>query len=147
MYNGDPRIGLAVQRGSSEDFHVTFPAPLQLKLGTGRIVLFLRWGMGAPTQGQPGSSTRSAASLGNGQPIIQRHRANLGTLEKQSFSFKYLKILDKILFLYVGAGNGSHGLTYARQALLPLTDTSKGKRVLKVEVRVLSKVSRFKLNK
>lgn len=48
MYNGDPRIGLAVQRGSSEDFHVTFPAPLQLKLGTGRIVLFLRWGMGAP---------------------------------------------------------------------------------------------------
>ena len=48
MYNGDPRIGQGVQRGSSEDFHATFPAPLQLKLGTGRIVLFLGWGMGAP---------------------------------------------------------------------------------------------------
>lgn len=49
MYNGDPRIRLGVQRGSSEDFHATFTAPLQLKLGTGRIVLFLRWGMGAWT--------------------------------------------------------------------------------------------------
>lgn len=54
MCNWSPRIGLGVQRGSSQDFQATSLAPLQPMLGPKQNISLAGVGDGSSTPGQPG---------------------------------------------------------------------------------------------